>query len=89
MYRNVHPDLSLAVTPSKPKAETVNKGRPTRAKPPFYDPNAEPEGVLFVMISGNTGTGFDDLASLLVDDLDVVQIAVECVSDESFHTGAF
>ena len=33
LYRNVHLDQSLAVTPSKPKAETVNKGRPTRAKP--------------------------------------------------------
>ena len=41
------------------------------------------------MVSGNPGSGFEDLASLLVDEFDALQIAVECVSDESFHEEAF
>ena len=41
------------------------------------------------MVSGNPGSGFEDLASLLVDEFDALQITVECVSDESFHEEAF
>ena len=51
----------------------------------FYGDNEKPADILFIMVSGKPGSGFEHLASLLVDEFDALRIAVESVADESFH----
>ena len=40
---------------------------------------------MFVLIGGKPGSGFEDLAASVVDELDKLEIAVESVKDEAFH----
>ena len=56
--------------------------RPTQ----LYGGNVLPEsGIIFILVSGKLGSGYLDLASAMIDELDKQGIASDFIDDESFH----
>ena len=62
----------------------------TVRRPTIYPGDVEqPRGIIFILVSGQPGSGIGQAAAQIVDELDERQIACETVSDEPFHRATF
>ncbi len=86
------------IAPASPRAPVAPMAKAPRLEPHVFNPSANtrptqlyggnvlPEsGIIFILVSGKLGSGYLDLASAMIDELDKQGIASDFIDDESFH----
>ena len=86
------------IAPAKPRAPVAPMAKASRLEPHVFNPSANTRptqlyggnvlpysGTMLILVSGNLGSGYLDLASAMVDELDKQGIASDFIDDESFH----
>ncbi len=86
------------ITTAYPRAPVAPMAKAPRLEPHVFNPSANTRptqlyggnvlpysGTMLILVSGNLGSGYLDLASAMVDELDKQGIASDFIDDESFH----